>query len=262
MTTAPANPPLDEAPAKGPDVASALNASTTNLGPTLGELSRRGPLMLVFLRHFGCTFCREDLAELSRRRADLERDGTRVAVLHRGTHAEAERFLAAAGLADMPAFADPDGSIARALGLRHGTFLELLGPRNWFRATRSLLRGHGVGFPVGDPFFLPGAFLVSAGRVRKHVLGDFAGAQIDLRALACDAPLAESAQPAHTCGPCWPPAPILTETPATRAALRPPPRAEAASRRPWPRSPRSCSRSRRSRPRLAIMPRRAPRACS
>ena len=179
-------------------VGSALCIARDQSGRTLSNMSHERPVLLVAVRHFGCTFCREDLSDLARHRAELERDGTRVAVLHRGTHAEAGRYLAGAGIADMPAFADPDGSIARALGLRHGTFLELLGPRNWFRATRSLLRGHGVGFPVGDPFLLPGAFLVAGGRVRKHVLGDFAGAQIDLQALACDAPLAESAQAAHT----------------------------------------------------------------
>jgi hypothetical protein len=179
-------------------VGSALCIARDQSGCTLAHLSQERPVLLVAVRHFGCTFCREDLAELAGRRAALERDGARVAILHRGTHAEAERFLAAAGLGDMPAFADPDGSIARALGLRHGTFLELLGPRNWFRATRSLLRGHGVGFPVGDPFLLPGAFLIAGGKVRKHILGDFAGARPDLGALTCDARLAPDARPAHT----------------------------------------------------------------
>jgi hypothetical protein len=51
---------------------------------------------------------------------------------------------------------------------------------------------------VGDPFLLPGAFLIADGRVRKHILGDFAGARPDLGALCRVAGLAPDAQPAHT----------------------------------------------------------------
>ena len=185
-------------PASTRGVGSTLCIARDAQGRTLSELSQGHDLLLVAVRHFGCTFCREDLDELGELREALERAGLRLAVLHRGTHDEAAPFLERAGLLDVPAIPDPEGAVARSLGLPHGTFLQLLGPRNWMRATRSLLHGHGVGFPVGDPFLLPGAFLIRDGRVRKHVVGDHAGARIDFGALLGAEPLAGTAAPAHT----------------------------------------------------------------
>jgi hypothetical protein len=49
----------------------ALNRKT-NYGVTLNELSRISPVLLVFLRHAGCTFCREALADLAARRPEIE----------------------------------------------------------------------------------------------------------------------------------------------------------------------------------------------
>jgi hypothetical protein len=47
--------------------AALLGAYTSQTGQTLAVLAKR-PLFLVFLRHFGCTFCRKAVADLSERR--------------------------------------------------------------------------------------------------------------------------------------------------------------------------------------------------
>ena len=48
-----------------------LAAYTSQNGQSLAELASR-PLFLVFLRHFGCTFCREAVDEISKKRQALE----------------------------------------------------------------------------------------------------------------------------------------------------------------------------------------------
>ena len=43
----------------------------TNAGRTVAEISDNQPAMIIFLRHFGCTFCREALAEISHKRKEI-----------------------------------------------------------------------------------------------------------------------------------------------------------------------------------------------
>jgi hypothetical protein len=60
----------------------AINLARDQRGQTLAQMSHERPVLLVALRHFGCTFCRETLAQLATDRAELESRGVRIAVLH------------------------------------------------------------------------------------------------------------------------------------------------------------------------------------
>ena len=59
-----------------PDEATLLAGALTSTGASLAELSRQQPILVVFLRHAGCTFCREALADLATQRAAIEKTGT------------------------------------------------------------------------------------------------------------------------------------------------------------------------------------------
>ena len=48
-----------------PEVELMAMRARTQQGSTLLELSKQAPVLLVFLRHTGCTFCREALADLA-----------------------------------------------------------------------------------------------------------------------------------------------------------------------------------------------------
>ena len=54
----------------------------TSDGISLREQSFQQPVMLVFLRHFGCTFCREALADISESRQRIEKAGTKLIFVH------------------------------------------------------------------------------------------------------------------------------------------------------------------------------------
>jgi len=57
---------------------SLLDATRTARGDALSALAGRGPLVLVFLRHFGCPLCQEMVADVGARRAAMEASGTTV----------------------------------------------------------------------------------------------------------------------------------------------------------------------------------------
>ena len=134
-------------------------------GESLLSLSRRQPRLVVCLRHLGCTFCREALADLGRMRPEIESSGTGIVLVHPADDVRAAALFAKYGLEDVPRLADPDQVLYRALGLSKGSFLQLLGPRVLWRAGAATLRGHHLGRKDGDTRQMPGVFLVQDGRI-------------------------------------------------------------------------------------------------
>jgi hypothetical protein len=152
----------------------ALEEAITQEGSNLSELSHHSPLLIVFLRHFGCTFCREACRELARLRPGLEARGTRLVLVHMGSEAEAQAFFEGFGLGDVLRVGDRVRWLYRAFGLRRGSLWQLLGPRVWWRGFRAgVIHGHGIGRLEGDALQMPGVFLVHHDEMlRSHVHRD------------------------------------------------------------------------------------------
>lgn len=160
-----------------PEIQRMALRARTQYGVSLEELSKLSPLLLVFLRHNGCVFCREALSDLERQRRAIEAQGVRIALVHQGTDAQAQALLANYGLDDLPRVSDPDRYLYRAFGLGRGDLLKLAGPTVWWRGFQAaFLEGHGFGRVVGDAFQMPGVFLIFHGEVlrsyRHHTAAD------------------------------------------------------------------------------------------
>lgn len=166
-----------------PEIQRIAMRSRTTLGVTLDELSRLSPVMVVFLRHMGCPFCREALADLAAARADIERDGTRLVLIHLSTAEELSSRLAP-GLSDVARLADPNQVVYRAFGLRRGRFLDVFGPLVWLRFLQTaFLRRRGFGFQ-NDVFQMPGVFVVYHGQVIRSFCHQKISDRPDYRSLA------------------------------------------------------------------------------
>lgn len=135
-------------------------------GRTIDVLSHDQPVLLVFLRHFGCTFCREALADLRVQRSRLEAAGVAIALVHMSPEADAAAFFAKYELSDVARFSDPGRGLYRRFELRRGGWRQLFGLSVWMRGARAVFaEGHGVGALAGDGFQMPGAFLVLNGKI-------------------------------------------------------------------------------------------------
>src|SRR6185369_2918002 len=143
-----------------------LEQAVDQHGVSLAELSRRSPEHVEILRHAGCTFCRQALADLQARREKIEAQGTKVVLVHMDTDANAAKLFATYGLDDVPRIADPEQKLYAAFDLARGSAWQVMGPANWWRGLWATL-GNGFGVPVGDVFQMPGAFLVQGGKVLR-----------------------------------------------------------------------------------------------
>jgi peroxiredoxin len=153
-----------------PSEADALAQAKVQNGKSIAELSREKPVLLVFLHHAGCTFCREALADLTRDRARIEGAGSQIALVHMGTPESFAAFAGSYGLDTVPAVSDPDRVLYRALGLRRGSMGQLLGLKVWVRGAQAFFKGHGIGALQGDGTQMPGTFLVYQGKVIARYL--------------------------------------------------------------------------------------------
>lgn len=146
-----------------------LSKMQTNDGRSVLALSFGQPVMLIFLRHFGCTFCREALADIADLRPQLEADGTLVVFVHMAQNELADRYFKKYKLPGAVHVSDPECEYYRAFGLARGTPHQLFGLHSWVRGFEAgVLNGHGVGYrPLGDGFQMPGVFVIYGGEIRE-----------------------------------------------------------------------------------------------
>lgn len=175
----------------GPTIREMLRRFPTSRGGTLEQISASHPCLVVFLRHFGCTFSREAAAQVALNRGAFEARNVEVVVVHMGSSAEGQAFLDQYSLADVPHISDPSCELYRAFGLRRGTWRQLFGLRVWLRGFAvAIMQGYGVGLMRGDGFQLAGVFVLENGEMvdsyRSQLASDLPNLlQFTSAALAC-----------------------------------------------------------------------------
>ncbi len=165
----------------------ALDTVRSQRGETLFGLSQRDPVLAVFLRHSGCTFCREALADLQTQKESIEAAGVHIALVHMGNNDRAGRAFEKYGLGHCDRFSDPERKLYRAFGLDRGNVWQLFGPKVWWRGFQAgVLNRHGLGRLVGDGLQMPGVFLIYRGNLLVSFRHTTAADRPDYTALACD----------------------------------------------------------------------------
>lgn len=144
----------------------------TNAGSSLDELADQRPQMIVFLRHAGCTFCRQSLADIHSVRQQIQATGCGIIFVHLGREDDPKtvEVFTKYGVEDLPRISDPTSRLYRQFGLDLGGFTELFGLRVWLRGLLfGLVNGHGIGAVRGNSFQMPGVYLYHCG----VILGGF-----------------------------------------------------------------------------------------
>lgn len=153
----------------------------TNTNESIVSLSMNGPVLLVFLRHFGCIFCREALRDLALKREQYESKGITIVFVHMSDRETAEMYFRSFNLDGIRHISDPQCSYYSAFELGKATIGQLFGFKN-------LVRGFEVtiskGIPVmssqiGDGNQMPGVFVISKGVITHEFRHKYAGDKPD-----------------------------------------------------------------------------------
>jgi len=155
-------------------------------GKTLQELSESKPTLLVFLRHAGCTFCREALADLAARRQEIEARGSQLAIVYQESADGMRPLLEKYQLTGIEQFSDPERKMYEAFQLHLATFGQLFGLKTFIRGFKAAITGgHGFGGVTSNVYQMPGAFLVKDGRVIREFRHPSPSDRPDYVELAC-----------------------------------------------------------------------------
>ena len=165
--------PLPEANLDNIDLV--LNQMITNRGRSVLSVSSDGPVMLVFLRHFGCTFCKEAVSDLSCKHDAYKAAGIKLILVHMSPSEDGEAFFKNYGFTDVEHVSDPACRFYAGFGLVKGNFSQLFGLRVMMRGfENTMVKGHSLGRFIGDGFQMPGVFLIQNGNIREKFVHKYA----------------------------------------------------------------------------------------
>jgi peroxiredoxin len=143
----------------------------TESGATLLELTQASPVLLVFLRHFGCSFCRQAISDIAELRDELDRRGVRPVFVHLGTPERAKPFFDYYGIGDVERISDPAATIYQhpefQLSRVH-PFWSLLTPKVWVGWLKGAIFRHGIGKIDEDGHQMPGIFFLKGSQIVRQ----------------------------------------------------------------------------------------------
>lgn len=127
--------------------------------------ARSGPTLVILLRSFGCTFCREAMSDVAQLQASIRQAGVGIAFIHSESAEVAAPWFAKYGLEEVVRISDPALAHYRAFGLGRTPAAAIVDPAVWMRGAASAL-AHGFGTQTAEMMRRqPGVFLVRGDRI-------------------------------------------------------------------------------------------------
>jgi len=139
----------------------------------LGDLWSDKPVVLVFLRHFGCLHCREHAVQLRDRYNDLQGQGIDLVAIGTGDERYAGAFVRDEKIPYL-VLVDDDAKAAHAASVRFASWFQLLHPTTWRATVATWKQGHRIHTPGKRVTQLGATFVLGPGdNVRySHIDGD------------------------------------------------------------------------------------------
>jgi len=161
-------PPETAHPEERSDLVAILRESHTETGRTLLEVVDASPVLLIFLRHFGCAFCRQALDQVAHIREQIAAKGANPVFVHLGSPERAKPYFDYYNLSDVERVSNPDASLYQhpvfALS-RRNPFLHLLSAAVWKGWLSGTLLKYGIGRFQEDAHQMPGVFFLKNRRI-------------------------------------------------------------------------------------------------
>jgi len=157
----------------------------------LKALSDEKPVLLVFLRHFGCVFCKEAMADLAKLKNDIKGKNIVLAFVHMAEQKIAQEYLDNFGLGDCVHISDPDCKFYTAFRLTKGSFSQLYGLQTWIRGFSKENKQFKLekAKQLGDATQMPGMFIIYKGSIAQHYIHKFAADRPDYEAFINSCPV-------------------------------------------------------------------------
>lgn len=163
----------------------AILTTITNKGRSINDASEERPVLLVFLRHFGCVFCREAMKDIGNRKSEWEKKNINVVLVHMSDYNTADEYFDKYGIPGIENISNPSCNLYASFGLTKGSASQLFGLKNWIRGFEvTVVKKIPLGLrQIGDGFQMPGVFLISEGKVMDSYIHASASDRPDYESL-------------------------------------------------------------------------------
>lgn len=156
---------------KSTEVAKTLASIHTESGANLYDLVSASPMLLIFLRHFGCSFCRQTISDVAELRGELDRRGVRPVFVHMGTPERAKPFFDYYGIGDVERVSDPEAMLYRSAIFslpRIHPLRSLFQPAVWRGWLKGSIFKHGIGAIKEDGHQMQGIFYLNGPKIVRE----------------------------------------------------------------------------------------------
>ncbi len=143
--------------------ADSLREFHTETGRPLLDLVDESPVLLVFLRHFACSFCAQALDRVSQVRSQIEAKGVRPVFVHLGSPERAKPYFDYYNLSDVERVSNPEATLYQipAFGLsRTNPYLHFFNLTVWKGWLKGAMFKYGIGLIREDADQMPGVFFL------------------------------------------------------------------------------------------------------
>jgi thiol-disulfide isomerase/thioredoxin len=140
-----------------------LASVQTESGASLLAVTQASPVLLIFLRHFGCSFCRQTISQIAELRQELEARGVRPVFVHLGTPEIAKAHFDYYSLGHVERIHDPQAALYQhpVFGLRRtSAYSHVFKPKVIAGWLKGAIFRHGIGKIQGDGEQMPGVFFL------------------------------------------------------------------------------------------------------
>ena len=161
-----------------------INFVRTSKNKTLYDLSMEQNVLLVFVRHFGCTFCRETVSEIAKIEQIIAGKKLTLVFVHMSDPSYGDEFFSKYYDHPIHHISDPGRNLYKSLNLKRGSLYQLFGPMTWIRGLyAAVFKGHGLGEFEGDTLQLGGLFILKKGQITFEQKANCASQMFELSTL-------------------------------------------------------------------------------
>lgn len=149
-----------------------LTKMISNRGNDLLSLSEQNPVMLVFLRHFGCVFCQQCLEDIAAIQQRILQKKIELVFVHMAASELADTFIKSYNIKNAQHISDKDGHFYNFFGLEQGSLSQLYGLNSFIRGMNLTFKGYKVQLDkkLGNAKQMPGIFIIFKGAVIKKFI--------------------------------------------------------------------------------------------
>lgn len=176
LTATPAQIEQQVAAYTAPLIGARLPASTLS-----GVLTSQKMVILHFLRHLGCIFCKHSVTELHKLSTTMKFPP--IVFVHQSDVAKGDAFFDEY-FPGAPHISDPSLRLYELFGIQRLGGLQTINPQMYLIGLQSLLKGNRTTEILGDALVLSGTFLFNNGRLVWSHRAKFAGDDPNWKKLA------------------------------------------------------------------------------